>query len=321
MIHPYLSAYLQSNGIHKNILHEYYKLMRNKTINNQTGGNIVIDNFIFDEQVTTTNNTHNDNDNNDNNHNLSDNKVTSIFVGQVSHCLLATINSNEPNIVNIISFAFDETCNITKNLESGTGTSRMMFAFFKYISLQHPDIDTIILTDNSKFDCSNIKISLYMYYMLKYHKTYYEKQFGFEIDKINNSNDTIKQHQNNKLLSQNLSINKSFISSKLDYYDKSSLDEFLGYMNDGELVSLFLKRFKSPEHLCHIFNSFLTIIYISNQLYKYSISNGLVYTKYLHKSSKSGKEIIKITKKSSVHSSGSKKKTKTKANLITNKTI
>jgi len=317
MIHPYLSAYLQSNGIHKNILYQYNKLIRNKTknktINNQTGGNIVINNFIFDEQITANNN------NNDNNHNSTENKMITIFIGHVSNCLLANIHSNEPNIVNINYFAYDKICNITRYLEKGLGTSRMMLAFFKYIEIHHPDIDTIILTDNSAFDCSNIKISLYMYYMLKYSESYYEKQFGFIIDKSNNSNDTIKSHQNNKIISQNIKINKSFISSKLDYYDKSILDEFLGYMHDGELVSLFLKRFKSLEHLCDIFNTFLNLIYTSNKLDKYPIANGLVFTKYLHKSRISG--LSGITRKSSRHSSGSNRKTKTKANLITTKTI
>lgn len=294
MIHPYIQAYLHTNGKHNKILELYNQLQRNQLQRNksnkgmqieiqnkkQNGGSIIIDNFVFDENISINNN------------NTTD---ISIFIGKVSHCLSAIIYSNSSNIINVNYFSYDKICNITKNLEKGDGTSKMMNAFFKYIELHHPKIDTIILTDKSELNCSNINISLYMLYMLKYHTSYYEKRHGFIIDKFNNSKEKIKKHNENKIKSQKLKIDKTFIANKLEYYDNVILDEFIANINDGELVSEFLKRFNAKEQLCDIFNIFLQIIYTYNKLDKSVIVDGIVFIKYLHQHRRN----TSLTKKSS----------------------
>ena len=63
--------------------------------------------------------------------------------------------------------------------------------------------------------------------MLKYNTSYYEKRFGFITDKDNNSDELIKIHNDNKIKSQNIIIDKKFIINKLDHFDKSILDEFI----------------------------------------------------------------------------------------------
>jgi len=282
MVHPYISAYLQSKGKHKKILQLYNQIQRNQL---QNGGGVIIDNFDIHEDI---------------NENIINNRVStdiSIFIGKVSHCLVGLINSDNPNTVVIIYFGYDKICNITKNMERNDGTSKMMMAFFKYIDLHHKNINTFILSDDSNFDCSNIKISLYMLYMLKYNTSYYEKRFDFITDKDNNSDELIKIHNDNKIKSQNIIIDKRFIINKLDHFDKSILDEFISNIKDGEYVSVFLKRFKSPDHLCHIFSTFLNIIYIHNKLNISSITDRISFIKHLHKADNRNK---KLTRKNNI---------------------
>lgn len=274
MIHPYIQAYIKSNSKHKKILQLYNNLLNNKIT--QNGGSIIIDNFEFDINKSNFNNNQN---NINQNNNYNDNDDISIFVGKTSNCLLANISRDKPNIVNINYFSYNKICNISKNLEKGYGTYKMMNAFFKYIIQYFPNVTKIILTDKSTLNCSNTTISLYMLYLLKYNSSYYEKQFNFIIDKENNTLHTIQTHLQNIEKSKNIIINKDFLANKLNYYDENIFNEFMEHINDGEYIADFLKRFKSTDHLCNIFGSFLDIIYTFNKLDKTIITNGIIFVK------------------------------------------
>ena len=269
--HPYLKAYLKSNGKFKKILKHYKS---NKYTNNiQNGGHITeIDNFIFEEDYD------------------EEDERISIFIGKKYECVIAFIDKQTPNLVWLEFFSYHQNCNINKDLIHGEGTFNMMSTFIKYIKQKHPEIQFIKLSDKSEFICSDTKISLYKLYMLKYGKSFYEKKFGFILDNTNHP-ETIFIHKKNIINSENIRIDKEFIIEELKklleikktlfkfYLTPELITDFTSNIENNELVRDFLLRFKIPDNQCAIFEDLLNIIFGNYNLDTSIISNGAVYIK------------------------------------------
>jgi hypothetical protein len=273
-LHPYLQIYYNSNKKLTKALNYYLKF---KNQNQNAGGKDIkniIDNFIFEEKYD------------------EEDKITNIFIAERQDCIHAIIDSNTSNLVWVEWFGYHQNCSIDRNLIRGEGTARMMETFIKYIKKHHPEIKYIKLSDNSEFTCDKINISLYKLYILKYGKSFYEKKFDFVLD-TTNKQEIINIHNYNIEKSKNLKINKELIKeqfqllllSKLSllkfYLNKELIDNFLKELNDDELVSDFLIRYKIPDEQCGLFEDFLNIIFGNNGLDTSIISNGAVYVKTL----------------------------------------
>ena len=168
----------------------------------------------------------------------------------------------------------------------------MMTTFIKYIKHKHPEIQIIKLTDKSEFICSSIRISLYKLYMLKYGNSFYEKKFGFVLDKTNHP-DIIKCHNKNIELSKTIRIDTEFITKEMQklleikntlfktYLTPELIKDFTSHLRNEELVRDFLLRYKIPDDQCAIFEDFLDIIFGNYNLDISIISTGGIYVLHL----------------------------------------
>ena len=280
-LHPYLQIYLKSNCKFKKVLNHYMNTKKQNQSNMQNGGGIIeIDNFIFEEFYD------------------DEDERINIFIGKKHQCVYGIIDKAIPHLVWLEWFNYHQNCNLTKDLVKGEGTNNMMTTFIKYIKEYHPDIKIIKLSDKAEFICSNVSISLYKLYMLKYSKSFYEK-FGFSLDNTNNP-DIIIKHNKNIENSKTIKIDKEFIIKELKkilevkyslfkfYLTQELINEFTSHLKDNELVRDFLLRYKIPDTHCAIFEDFLNIIFGNYNLDTSIISLGAIYFKNLeiHKSRK-----------------------------------
>ena len=275
-IHPYLQIYLKSNGKFKQILKHYMNTKKqnqsNTQSNKQSGGEIVeIDNFIFEEFYD------------------EEDERINIFIGKKHQCVYGIIDKATPELVWLEWFNYHQNCNLTEDLVKGEGTVNMMTTFIKYIKEYHLDIKIIKLSDKAEFICSNVSISLYKLYMLKYSKSFYEK-FGFSLDNTNNP-DIIIKHNKNIENSKKIKIDKEFIIKELKkileikdslfkfYLTQELIDDFTSYLKNDKLVREFLLMFKISDAHCAIFEDFLNIIFGNYNLDTSIISLGAIYVK------------------------------------------
>lgn len=281
-LHPYLQIYLKSNGKFKNVLKHYMNI---KKQSQTAGGTIEIDNFIFEEFYD------------------EEDERINIFIGKKQQCVYGIIDKATPHLVWLEWFNYHKNCNITQDLVKGEGTIKMMSTFIKYIKKYHPDIKIIKLSDKAEFICSNVSISLYKLYMLKYGTSFYEK-FGFKLDNTNNP-DIIIKHNKNIENSKIIKIDKEFIIKELKkildvkdslfkfYLTPQLIDDFTSHLKNDELVRNFLLRFRIPDTQCAIFEDFLNILFGNYNLDTSIISLGAIYIKQLE----IHKQTRKLTKK------------------------
>ena len=286
-LHPYMRAYLKTNGKFRKILKHYGDLKFNKgkgkpnlIFNPKSqiaGGIIEVDNFIFEENID------------------EDDDRIQIFVGKQNECVLAFIDKLNPNTVWLEYFKYHQYCNIDKNLIHGEGTFKMMSAFIKYIKQNHPEVKTIKLSDKAEFICYTTNINLYILYMLKYGKSFYEKRFEFILDISENTNkpELIESHYKNIANSKHIKIDKAFIIEEFNkllqnkqtlykpYLTLELINEFTSNLENNKSVRDFLMRFKIPDNQCAIFEDFLDIIF-NNYLDTTIISIGGIYSKNLY---------------------------------------
>lgn len=285
-LHPYLQIYLKSNCKFKKVLKHYMNSKKqNKSNTQNAGGKVEFDNFIFEEFYD------------------EEDERINIFIGKKHQCVYGIINKATPHLVWLEWFNYHQNCNLTQDLVKGEGTVNMMSTFIKYIKEYHPDIKIIKLSDKGEFICSNVSISLYKLYMLKYGTSFYEK-FGFSLDNTNNP-DIIIKHNKNIENSKTIKIDKEFIIKELKkilevkdslfkfYLTHQLIDDFASHLEDNELVREFLLRFRIPDTQCAIFEDFLNIIFGNYNLDTSIISLGAIYVKKIEKY----KPSKKLTKK------------------------
>lgn len=317
MASPFMRAFIKTKNI--NILN-YYHNINKKYIFQKGGNNVQIDDFIFNEQFEY--------DTYNNNLNNNAKKSIQIFIGSRNDCLIGKIELDEPHIAYIQYFGYGKHCNIYSNLEKTTGTKRMMLAFFKFIVKKHPEVKIIKLTDEATTNCSDISIDLYKLYILKYGVGFYEKQFDFQVEEQDNMPYILDIHEQNKIKSKNIKIDKQNIKKILNtmfnskYNDNDNknnnnnvklVNEFVNDINDDELVSMFLARYKAPEKLCKIFDGFINIIF---NLHLQTLPQPLIYYITIDNIKSNRKIFPKHTKTLKHLSRSSNRKTKKTANLL-----
>ncbi len=186
-------------------------------------------------------------------------KYVEFYLGN-KKCLTSTINYKENNkfkkifnnTIQIQSFGYDKSCTITKNMQRGIGTDRMMFCFIHFIKQKFNNVKYIALTDNAMFYCKNIKIPMSTYYFYKYGKMYYSKKYGFK--PIFKKNDEEKYKKFKKIY-----LDKNYVDKKfLDFFDM----EIKNNLNKKEIREI---REKLIEH--KNIQSFLQNYIFSNCLF------------------------------------------------------
>ena len=273
MVSPFMRAFMATKKKNRFILNHYHNVKYKK----QYGGSykpVLIDDFVFQENI-------------DYDESAKQSSIN-IFIGGYDDCLISNIDITIPYIVYIQYFAYNQHCNLARDLDKNTGTTRMMKAFIKYIQQKHPEITTIKLTDDARTTCDDISIDLYKLYLLKYGASFYEKRFGFEIDMEENARDVIDLHKSNCLAahSNNILLDKDFLMEKLQIlgkYDIHTINKFINKLTNGQRCMDFLSIYKAPLDECRIFYDFLDIIF-----YKYmkQLRTSIIYRKNLEQSKK-----------------------------------
>jgi hypothetical protein len=135
-------------------------------------------------------------------------------------CLLGLIYPNETSLI-LQGFGYSQTCTTDKQMETGKGTKAMFNALKKYVKKYYPKVNKIVLEDSSIFRClyeeQTINFNLYSYYMLKYGKPYYMKNFEFKFSDEKQLNLYIK---NLSFINQQLIINKYILNRYANYMDE-----------------------------------------------------------------------------------------------------
>jgi len=151
-----------------------------------------------------------------------DERIEIIINGDDSNkCFLGLIYPNDETNMILQGFGYSQTCTTDKQMQTGKGTKAMMLALIQYVKKYHPKVNKIILEDSSSFRClyegRTINFDLYSYYMLKYGKPYYMKNFEFKFS----------DKKQEKLYEKNL----SFINQQLTI-DRDILDRYTNYMDE-----------------------------------------------------------------------------------------
>lgn len=249
------NSYLKAvNALYnKNVKYKYLDFLK------KSGGGTVIEDFEYDIDTTE-----------------EDGEIH-VFIGNKKNCILGRISSETPHILLLQNFSYYRKCNITKNLEPKTGTSRMMKTFLQYVASTLSQIKIIELSDDSGFNCGDTKIYHYVPYLFKYGCGYYEYHFGFNINPVYKF-----EREHNTRIYKKLVINKKEFIEYIKDLDnsKNNIDVFLSYLQDGELITTFMKTFKIPDYLCELFNKFIMFIKV-----KYGIIglDGITYSNTIEK--------------------------------------
>lgn len=304
MVSSFMYAFIKTKN--KLLLRHYHNIKFGKHSQLQLqlqfgGGGVMLDGFIFKE-------THEEDENG---------KILAIqiFIGGYNDCLIAVINTDEPETVYLQYFAYNTHCNVNGDLLRDSGTTEMMNTFIKYILEKHFSVSVIKLSDDASFKCDDITINLYKLYMLKYGLSYYEKKFDFQIDTIENKEKILAIHNYNKdVFTKGIKLDKDLIRIELGRikmldgykYDSDNINNFLDNMGYNELVSEFLTRYHAKINECEIFNDMLDIVF---NLYMTQLPTSIVFFKVIRnnynyksmtlepKRKLTRKSVIKVSKK------------------------
>ena len=123
-------------------------------------------------------------------------------------CFKSQIFDNDPKTVLLQSFGYNQICTTNKKMEGRKGTRAMMLALIQYIKENHSSVNKITLSDESFIDCEGEKFNLYSYYMLKYGKPYYMKNFEF---KFTDNNQKELYDENLSFIRKNLIVTKNVL--------------------------------------------------------------------------------------------------------------
>lgn len=101
-------------------------------------------------------------------------------------CVIIYINDYKESDTAILdTIKYDSKCNITEDLEEGTGTKHMIFTALNILMYYFPHLKYVKLLDTSFKKCSRVNkigatpsMELAVYFMLFHKKTWYESLFG-----------------------------------------------------------------------------------------------------------------------------------------------
>lgn len=164
-------------------------------------------------------------------------------------------------------FNYYPSCDIFQSLEHKHGTTLMMNTLINFLKVQYPDLHEITVFDASRYICNpNRKLwfSLYDYYLFKYGSTYYIYNYNFAFyDKI----DTYTNEHNKELI-KDFTIDKvvleRFLHEQLPKKDiinpEENIQQFLEAINDNELATDFIRRYKFNGNTCSILRYFFYFV-------------------------------------------------------------
>ena len=175
-------------------------------------------------------------------------------------CFLGLIYSNDETNMILQGFGYSQTCTTNKRMESGKGTKAMFYALKEYVKKYHPKVNKISLEDGSSFRClyegRTINFDLYSYYMLKYGKPYYMKNFEF---KFSDKKQEKLYDENLSHIKKNLIINGSILNKYADYmklrYNVNSdkLTKFNEIVLDKDLKNIVKTDYKPNNKPCCLY--------------------------------------------------------------------
>lgn len=109
-------------------------------------------------------------------------QATFTFGGKDSNCITIAINDLDSDRAYIDRIEYNESCVKDGSLEQGEGTFQMIKTGLYAFSLFFPTIKILTLKDDSHIYCMKgskiYKLNLAYDYILKYNRTWYEKQFN-----------------------------------------------------------------------------------------------------------------------------------------------
>jgi hypothetical protein len=106
-----------------------------------------------------------------------------IFFGGTKRCVVLTVHI-EDNICHIDGAGWHAYCNKEGNMpRSAKGTIDMIKTCIQFVFTKYPKIKHVTLVDTSKIECNDgTEVSLGLHYIVKYGKTWYEKNFGVRLE-------------------------------------------------------------------------------------------------------------------------------------------
>ena len=235
------------------------------------------------ENIPSSNSNSNSNSNNDNIKNekvknaylmngfrirVYDYKNTiSIKIGSKKEICINLVITKDTNTAELNLFNYYPSCDIFQSLEHKRGTNLMMNTLIHFLKAKYPNVNEIILFDASRYKCNNTNkfwFSLYDYYLFKYDSTYYIHNYNFAfIEKID-----VYTHENNKKLIRNFTVDKKLLEKYLhenipkEYMTNLDdiITQFLDSINDNELATDFIKRFKFNKYTCCLLRYFFYFV-------------------------------------------------------------
>jgi len=191
----------------------------------------------------------------------------SIKIGSKKEICIDLVIDKSNKISELNFFNYYPSCNIFQSLEHKRGTNVMMNTLIHFLKTKYPNIHEITLFDASRYKCNNTNkfwFSLYDYYLFKYGSTYYIHNYHFAfMDKID-----VYTHENNKRLIKDFTLYKNSLKKYLqDNLPKEDIEnsdeiirEFLDSINDNELATDFIKKFKFNENTCCLLRYFFNFV-------------------------------------------------------------
>ena len=191
-------------------------------------------------------------------------------------CVILYINDYKSSDTAILdTIKYDSKCNITQDLEEGSGTKHMIFTALNILVYYFPNLKYVKLLDTSHKNCSKVNklgatpsMNLAVYYMLFYKKTWYENLFGaLPIEKEN----LIKY---NKFIDNldSIAITMPFLKFINTYFKGADLKYIVDLNNKYslkldelynssktyvEFLSTVKTKIDNKEEICKFFGTFL----------------------------------------------------------------
>jgi len=201
-----------------------------------------------------------------------DERIEIIINGDDSRkCFLGLIYPNDETNMILQGFGYSQTYTTDKQMQTGKGTKAMMLALIQYVKKYHPKVNKIILEDSSSFRClyegRTINFDLYSYYMLKYGKPYYMKNFEF---KFSDKKQEKLYEKNLSHIKKNLIINRDILSGytnhmKLRYnVNSDKLTKFNEIVLDNDLKNIVKTDYKPNNKPCCLYLFALIDYYMSH---------------------------------------------------------
>lgn len=200
-----------------------------------------------------------------------------IFIGSASAnaCVVGVIYSFNKSEIIIQSFGYNKSCNVTNDLERGSGVKKMMKTYLSYIKSKYPKVRTALLTDEAFFPCTDkltnnsININFYEYYLIKHEIPYYVMHHGFDF--YENSVKIV--YEDNVKTVQSSKFNyKDFIAYLNHIKYKHEIPETLTEIMDPDVqeytiegIRTIIKKLGEYQY-CNMLNIFLEYIIDSNNI-------------------------------------------------------